>query len=181
MSPRKVDIVIFLDESGSMSISRGQVQDNLIKFVTYLDQSGLDAKMILVSTPALKPASFEPPKFIFHKAIGLEHVKENGLAVLDKPAVLKTLNANLRRDALTNIVAVSDDTAGCAYLKRHLLEGNVALVNTSGEDRFCPDGDPALGGLDYLSMPHRPEDGYGSPDALRFVSHWHYHVCCAAF
>ena len=108
----KVDVVWWIDTSGSMSQEAKYLNDNINKFATFIAAANIDFRMILVGNgfsmcvqpPLGGPGCTDGPQFQ-HKKITIGST--NGPSVLISQYA--TWSTFLRPDASKNIVAVTDD------------------------------------------------------------------------
>ena len=108
----KVDVVWWIDTSGSMSQEAKYLNDNINKFATFIAAANIDFRMILVGNgfsmcvqpPLGGPGCTDGPQFQ-HKKITIGST--NGPSILISQYA--TWSSFLRPDASKNFVAVTDD------------------------------------------------------------------------
>jgi hypothetical protein len=132
-----VDIIIFIDTSGSMNQETAWVQQNINAFASYIGGLSLDYRVVLIAdgdkicvpAPLGGPGCTDGPNF--------RHVK---VYVGSRDGLKKTINTYsqyqdfLRADTTKNFVAITDDnsTEGASWFKTELAK----LTNPGFADGF---------------------------------------------
>ena len=104
----KVDVIVWIDTSGSMTQEAQYLNENINAFMQYLGEAGLDYHLVLIGygqnlCSVGCPAN---PRFLWIKQAIDSH---NGLTQMQN--VYSQYEAFLRPDAVKNIVAVTDDNS----------------------------------------------------------------------
>ena len=140
----KIDIVVWIDTSGSMSQEAAWTNQNINKFTQYLETKGLDYRLVLYGTglglcvgPPLGtgPAacnSAQPQKFLTVKNMV---ASTNGLTLLMTQKNFDLYKLFLRPDAAHNIIGITDDNSSTAAATFKTNYGNMLLA-VGLQDKF---------------------------------------------
>lgn len=112
----KIDIVVWIDTSGSMSQEAAWTNQNMNKFTQYLENKKIDYRLVLYGTglglcigPPLGDAacnSAQPQKFLTIKQ-GV--ASTNGLTMMQTQTNFDKFKQFLRADAVHNMIGITDD------------------------------------------------------------------------
>lgn len=114
----KIDIVVWIDTSGSMSQEAKWTNENMNKFTQYLENKKIDYRLVLYGTglglcigPPLGDGacnSAQPQKFLTLK-FGV--ASTNGLTLMQTQANFDKFKLFLRPDATHNMLGITDDNS----------------------------------------------------------------------
>ena len=114
----KIDIVVWIDTSGSMSQEAAWTNQNMNKFTLFLESKKIDYKLVLYGTglglcigPPLGDGlcnSAQPQKFL---AVKFGVASTNGLTLMQTPANFAKFSLFLRPDAVHNMIGITDDNS----------------------------------------------------------------------
>jgi hypothetical protein len=112
----KIDILVWIDTSGSMSQEAAWTNQNMNKFTQYLENKKIDYRLVLYGTglglcigPPLGDAacnSAQPQKFLTIKQMV---ASTNGLTMMQTQTNFDKFKQFLRADAIQNIIGITDD------------------------------------------------------------------------
>ncbi len=127
----KLDIVIWIDTSGSMSQEAAWVNQNVIKFMDYLAQKGIDYRVVMFGSGLGLCASGCPTADVKHFLWVQQYVSStNGPNLISTATQFNKYKAFLRPDATHNIVAISDDN--CSMLPATFVSTYENLLQGAG-------------------------------------------------
>ncbi|MBM4344149.1 MAG: hypothetical protein FJ100_12340 [Deltaproteobacteria bacterium] len=115
----KIDIVVWIDTSGSMSQEAKWTNENMNKFTQYLENKKIDYRLVLYGTglglcigPPLGDGacnSAQPQKFLTLK---FAVASTNGLTLMQMPGNFDKFKLFMRADAVHNMLGITDDNSG---------------------------------------------------------------------
>lgn len=127
----KLDIVIWIDTSGSMSEEAAWVNQNVIKFMDYLAKKGIDYRVVMFGSGLGLCASGCPTADVKHFLWVQQYVSStNGPNLISTATQFNKYKAFLRPDATHNIVAISDDN--CSMLPATFISTYEKLLKDAG-------------------------------------------------
>lgn len=127
----KLDIVIWIDTSGSMSQEAAWVNQNVIKFMDYIAKKGIDYRVVMFGNGLGLCASGCPVADKQHFLWVQQTVgSTNGPNLISTATQFAKYKAFLRPDATHNIVAISDDN--CSMLPATFISTYKGLLKGAG-------------------------------------------------
>lgn len=127
----KLDIVIWIDTSGSMSQEAAWVNQNVIKFMDYLAKKGIDYRVVMFGNGLGLCASGCPTADVQHFLwVKVGVASTNGPNLISSAVNFDKYKAFLRPDATHNIVAISDDN--CSMLPATFISNYKNLLKIAG-------------------------------------------------
>ncbi len=139
----KVDIIIFVDTSGSMGQEAKWTNNQMNNFANYLVQANIDYRVILAEQDKscckmciLPPlggnnCGNNPPLFMHHKSIYISST--NGLIKMIQ--TYNTWSPTLRKDATKNFLAVTDDNS---YKNAQYFDTEIKKLHANNGGQFLP-------------------------------------------
>ncbi len=127
----KIDIVIWIDTSGSMSQEAAWVNQNVVKFMNYLATKNLDYRVVMFGNGLGLcnngcPLN-DPQHFLWVK---VNVASTNGPNLISNPIHFDKYKGFLRPDAVHNIVAISDDN--CFLQSVNFINTYKGLLTNAG-------------------------------------------------